>query len=698
MSDTLWSNPLLESHVLPPFDRIQPQFAEPAIVELVTKCREQLRSSMENAGEHPVWEETLAPLEEVQDKLGKAFNPVSHLNSVLSGDWRAPYEACLAKVTEYWTEVGQDPALYAVYRSLAKAPEFASWPQARQQAVRHGLRDMHLGGVSLQGAARERFATISKRLAELKSTFANNVLDATNAWTLNIEDESELAGIPQTALDSAKALAESKGKKGWLLTLDGPCFLAVMTHADNRDLRHQMSTAYITRASDVGPNGGEFDNTNVMAEILALRAEQAHLLGMKNYAERSLASKMARDPEEVENFLWDLAKRARPAAVREFAELQAFAAEQLDIEQLRPWDTAWAAEKLKQSRYAVSQEELRPYFPYPKVLQGLFAVAEKLFGVTAEEDPTIATYHPDVHFYWLKRGEEPIAGFYLDPYARENKRGGAWMDDARVRRQCVAGLQLPVAYLVCNFSSPTAAGASSLTAADARSSSKGTPALLTHYEVTTLFHEFGHGLHHMLTQVDVAAVSGINGVAWDAVELPSQFLENWCWEPEALAMISGHYQSGEPLPQALLDKMLAAKNFQSAMFTTRQLEFALFDFLLHSRPEGANGLEIQRLINEVREKVSVVPVSPENRFQHSFSHIFAGGYAAGYYSYKWAEVLSADAFSLFEEKGIFDSETGRKFLATVLEQGGSRDAQELFAEFRGRAPKIDALLRHSGIE
>ncbi|MFV8782861.1 M3 family metallopeptidase [Microbulbifer sp. SA54] len=682
MSDTLWSNPLLESPVLPPFDRIQPQFAEPAIVELIDKCREKLRKGLESAGENPSWEETLAPLEEVQDQLGKAFNPVSHLNSVLSGKWRAPYEACLAKVTEYWTEVGQDPALYAVYRTLAKAPDFGSWPQARQQAVRHGLRDMHLGGVSLEGAARERFATISKRLAELKSTFANNVLDATNAWTLNIEDASELAGIPQTALATAQALAESKGKNGWLLTLDGPCFLAVMTHADNRDLRHKMSIAYITRASDVGPNAGEFDNANVMAEILALRAEQAHLLGMKNYAERSLASKMARDPEEVENFLWDLAKRARPAAVKEFSELQAFAAAELGIDQLQPWDIAWAAEKLKQSRYAISQEELRPYFPYPRVLQGLFAVAEKLFGVTAQEDSSVATYHPDVHFYWLKRGDERIAGFYLDPYARENKRGGAWMDDARVRRQSVGGLQLPIAYLVCNFSSP----------------SKDAPALLTHYEVTTLFHEFGHGLHHMLTRVDVAAVSGINGVAWDAVELPSQFLENWCWEPEALALISGHYQTGEPLPQALLDKMLAARNFQSAMFTVRQLEFALFDFLLHSRPEGANGLEIQRLINEVRSKVSVVPVSPENRFQNSFSHIFAGGYAAGYYSYKWAEVLSADAFSLFEENGIFDPATGQKFLHTVLEQGGSRDAQDLFTEFRGRAPKIDALLRHSGIE
>ncbi|WP_043319832.1 M3 family metallopeptidase [Microbulbifer sp. HZ11] len=690
MSDISSANPLLTDPVLPPFDRIKPEHAEPAIAELIAKCREQLQSCLNNAGDEPSWDETMAPLEEAQDSLSKAFSPVSHLNSVLSGDWRAPYEACLARVTEYWTELGQNPELYAVYRALAKSADFASWSQARKQAVRHGLRDMHLGGVALEGEKRERYATISKRLAELKSKFANNVLDATNAWSLMVTDEAELAGIPESALAAAKAAAESKGEQGWRLTLDGPCFLAVMTHGENRQLRHKMHYAFITRASDVGPNAGEFDNANVMAEILSLRAEQAHLLGMKNYAERSLASKMAGSPEEVETFLWDLAKRAKPAAVKEFAELQAFAADQLGLDKLQPWDVAFAAEKLKQSRYAVSQEDLRPYFPYPKVLSGLFAVAEKLFGVVAERDDSVPSYHEDVHFYWLKRGGEPIAGFYLDPYAREKKRGGAWMDDARVRRQTLAGLQLPIAYLVCNFSSPTAAGASS--------PDKDKPALLTHYEVTTLFHEFGHGLHHMLTQVDVAAVSGINGVAWDAVELPSQFLENWCWEPEALAMISGHYETGEPLPQALLDKMLAAKNFQSAMFTVRQLEFALFDFLLHSRPEGANADEIQRLINDVRARVSVVPVSPDNRFQNSFSHIFAGGYAAGYYSYKWAEVLSADAFSLFEETGIFDPATGNRFLTTVLEQGGSRDAQDLFAEFRGRAPKIDALLRHSGIE
>jgi oligopeptidase A len=403
---------------------------------------------------------------------------------------------------------------------------------------------------------------------------------------------------------------------------------------------------------------------------------------MANYAELSLATKMAPDCDRVVQFLEDLAARARPAAQREYAELQSFAAQQLGLSELQPWDIAWTSEKLKQDRYAISQEELRPYFPYAKVLAGLFTVVEKLFGVSAERDESVPVWHRDVQFFWLLRSGERIAGFYLDPFARENKRGGAWMDTVCVRRKTVEGLQLPIAYLVCNFSPPAG----------------GSPSLLTHNEVTTLFHEFGHGLHHMLTKVDVAAVSGINGVAWDAVELPSQFLENWCWQPQAIGMISAHYQTGEPLPQALLEKMLAAKNFQSALFTVRQLEFALFDFRLHSRPEGANSEQIQRLLNEVREQVGVVPVAVENRFQHAFSHIFAGGYAAGYYSYKWAEVLSADAFSLFEVRGVFDRGTGEKFLHSVLEQGGSRDALDLFTEFRGREPKIDALLRHSGIE
>ncbi|MCX2793960.1 M3 family metallopeptidase [Microbulbifer thermotolerans] len=678
MSNSVPTSPLLDMPLLPPFDRLRPEDVEPAIAELIDRCCRKLQEGLNKPG----WESTLAPLEEVQDQLNRAFSPVSHLNSVLSGPWRAPYEAALARVTAYWTELGQNRDLYAVYQQLADSPAFSSWPQQRKKAVELGLRDFVLGGVGLEGRARETFAANSQRLAELSSRFANNVLDATNAWTWHTEDESELSGLPQTALAAARAAAQSRGLEGWVITLEGPSYLAVMTHADNRDLRERVHKAYVSRASDTGPNGGEFDNSAVMEEILRLRSEQARLLGMANYAELSLASKMAPDTDKVLEFLGDLAARAKPAAERDFAELQAFAAEKLGLAELQPWDIAWASEKLKRARYAVSQEELRPYFPYRKVLVGLFAVVEKLFGVTVEEDEQVPCWHRDVQFFWLQRNGERIAGFYLDPFARENKRGGAWMDSVCVRRQTTNGLQLPVAYLVCNFSAPTA----------------DKPSLLTHYEVTTLFHEFGHGLHHMLTKVDVAAVSGINGVAWDAVELPSQFLENWCWQPEVIAMISGHFETGEPLPQTLLERMLAAKNFQSAMFTVRQLEFALFDFKLHCLEQGASAADIQQLLDKVRAQVAVVPVADENRFQHSFSHIFAGGYAAGYYSYKWAEVLSADAFSLFEEKGIFDAATGERFLHAILEQGGSRDALDLFTEFRGREPRIDALLRHSGIE
>lgn len=672
------SNPLQDLPLLPSFDRLEPEHVPPAIDAHLEACRARLQTGLYEPG----WDTTLAPLDEAHDSLSRAFSPVSHLNSVLSGPWRAPYEAALAKITEYWTELGQNRELYEVYRELAEGPEFSQWPQARRKSIELGLRDFRLGGVALEGEERAKFAANSRRLSELSSTFANNVLDATNAWRYRTEDESELSGLPDTALAAARAAAESRGEQGWVITLDGPCYLAVMTHADNRELRQMVHQAFVSRASDQGTDAGRFDNTSVMTEILALRAQQAQLLGMKNYADLSLASKMAENSETVLEFLQNLARRARPAAEREFAELQTFASTELGLDQLQPWDIAWAAEQLKRERYAVSQEELRPYFPFPRVLSGLFAVVARLFGVTVEADPSVAVWHPDVQFFWLKRDGEKLAGFYLDPFAREKKRGGAWMDTVTTRRCGTDGLQLPVAYLVCNFSPPAG----------------GKPSLLTHYEVTTLFHEFGHGLHHMLTKVDVSPVSGINGVAWDAVELPSQFLENWCWEPEAIAMISGHYDTGEPLPEALLEKMLAAKNFQSAMFTVRQLEFALFDFRLHSLEQSPSAEEIQALLDEVRDEVAVVPVSPLNRFQNSFSHIFAGGYAAGYYSYKWAEVLSADAFSLFEENGIFDQATGGHFLQTILEQGGSRDALELFTEFRGRGPEIDALLRHSGIE
>ncbi|MEX2964006.1 M3 family metallopeptidase [Microbulbifer sp. TYP-18] len=671
-------NPLSEFSLLPPFDQLLPEQVEAAITPLLEQCRRQLASVADN----PAPDSVLEALEEVEDQLNRAFSPVSHLNSVLSGPWRQPYEAALAQVTAYWTERSQNEALCQVYRQLSEAPDFADRTQARRQMVALGLRDFQLGGVALRGEARSRFASNQRRLAELSSRFANNVLDATNAWTYHTNDVEELAGLPATALAAAAKAARERALEGWVITLEGPCYLAVMTHADSRALRQRVHLAFVSRASETGPDAGRFDNSAVMEEILALRADQARLLDMANYAELSLASKMAADTAQVEAFLQNLGHRARPAAQREFAQLQEFARETLSLEQLQPWDIAWAAEKLKQCRYAVSQEQLRPYFPFATVLQGLFAVVEKLFGVTVEADPQVAVWHADVQFFWLLRDGERIAGFYLDPFARENKRGGAWMDTVSTRRCTAAGLQLPVAYLVCNFSP----------------ASSDTPSLLTHYEVTTLFHEFGHGLHHMLTQVDIPAVSGINGVAWDAVELPSQFLENWCWEPEAIAMISAHYKNGEPLPQSLLDKMLAAKNFQSAMLTVRQLEFALFDLRIHGLDRAPDAKQIQKILDKVREQTGVVPVAAENRFQHSFSHIFAGGYAAGYYSYKWAEVLSADAFSLFEQQGIFDPPTGERFLHSILEQGGSRDALDLFTEFRGREPDIDALLRHSGIE
>ncbi|GAB2892083.1 M3 family metallopeptidase [Microbulbifer echini] len=672
------SNPLLNIPLLPPFNQLQPQQVEPAIAQLIENCKQQLLRGLETPG----WETTLVPLEEAQDQLNRAFSPISHLNSVLSGEWRAPYEAALAQVTAYWTEQGQNRELYQVYQQLAASPAFQNWSQPHKKSVELGLRDFELSGVGLQGEAREQFAANSKRLAELSSRFANNVLDTTNAWSWHTSEESELNGLPQTAVAAARSAAQNKDKEGWLITLDGPSYLSVMTHADNRELRKRVHTAFVSRASEVGPNAGEYDNSEVMEAILALRAEQAQLLGMSNYAELSLASKMAPDTPRVLEFLNDLAQRAKPAAEREMAELRVFAEAEYNLNELQPWDIAWVAEKLKQQRYAISQEELRPYFPYAKVVEGLFTVVEKLFAISVQEDRSVATWHKDVQFFWLYREGERIAGFYLDAFAREKKRGGAWMDTVATRRDSANGLQLPIAYLVCNFS--PAAGAM--------------PSLLTHYEVTTLFHEFGHGLHHMLTQMDVAAVSGINGVAWDAVEMPSQFLENWCWQPQAIEMISSHFKTGESLPPQLLNKMLEAKNFQSAMFTVRQLEFALFDFRLHASEETMNAEKIQQLLTEVRSEVAVVPVAEENRFQHGFSHIFAGGYAAGYYSYKWAEVLSADAFSLFEEKGIFDRATGEHFLHSVLEQGGSRDALDLFVEFRGREPDIDALLRHSGIE
>ncbi|MGL4793237.1 MAG: oligopeptidase A, partial [Aeromonas jandaei] len=579
--------------------------------------------------------------------------------------------------------VGQHEGLYQAYLALSESDDFPRLGGAQRKEIQNTLRDFRLSGIGLPAEAQQRYGEIQARLSELASRFSNNVLDATQGWHKLVADEAELAGLPESVLAAARQMAELKGKEGWLFTLDIPSYLPVMMYADNRKLRAEMYEAFTTRASDQGPNAGKWDNSAIMTELLTLRSELARLLGFANYAELSLATKMADKTSQVVNFLTDLAAKSLPQGKAELEEIRAFAAEQHGQSELAAWDIAYYAEKLKQHKFSISDEQLRPYFPANKVVKGLFEVVKRVFGMKVRERLGIDTWHPDVRFYDIFDSEDELRGsFYLDLYAREHKRGGAWMDVCLGRRYRQDGsLQKPVAYLTCNFNGPV----------------DGKPALFTHDEVVTLFHEFGHGIHHMLTRIDVAGVAGINGVAWDAVELPSQFLENWCWESEALAFISGHYETGEPLPADLLEKMLTARNFQAAMQMLRQLEFALFDFRLHQEFDPAKPDQIPALLGEVRSQVAVMTPPAFNRFQHSFSHIFAGGYAAGYYSYKWAEVLSADAFSRFEEEGIFNPATGQSFLQNILEKGGSKEPMELFRAFRGREPKVDALLRHSGI-
>ncbi|WP_114418715.1 oligopeptidase A [Marinospirillum perlucidum] len=674
------SNPLVNITDLPAFDEITPDQVEPALDQLLQKNREAVEQVL--ALSDVSWKNSLGPLEEAGDQLERAWSPVSHLNSVKnSPELRAAYEKCLPKLSEFSTWFSQHPGLYQLYKQLDEQTR-EPLTQAQKKMLENSLRDFRLSGIELPKEDQERFAEIQKRLSELSNQFSNNLLDATQNWSKLVTDEAELAGLPQTAKDSAAAEAKAKDQEGWLFTLNFPSFQPVMAYADNRELRREIYTAFVTRASDQGPDAGHWDNAPLMEEILALRQEKAQLLGFSSYAHLSVARKMAPSPQAVMDFLKDLAHKAYPQAQKDFQELQAFAAEE-GVDKLEPWDINYFSEKMRQQRYAISQEELRPWFPVDRVLDGLFTVAGKLFDVSFEADPEVTTWHPDARYYRVTRQGQPLAGFYLDLYAREGKRGGAWMADCRNRRlQAGQQPQLPVAFLTCNFTPPV----------------DNQPSLLTHNEVTTLFHEFGHGLHHMLTQVEVPEVAGINGVAWDAVELPSQFMENFCWEREGLDLMTGHYQTGEALPQALFEKMLAAKNFQSAMGMLRQLEFSLFDFRLHLEKEKPSADEIQALLDEVRSQVSVVPTADFNRFQNGFAHIFAGGYAAGYYSYKWAEVLSADAFSAFEEEGIFNPETGRRFREEILEKGGSDDAMTLFINFRGREPQVDALLRHNGIE
>ncbi|QJQ96814.1 MULTISPECIES: oligopeptidase A [Halomonadaceae] len=677
-------NPLLESHTLPPFSAIQPEHVVPAIERLLDENRTAIERLAERAGQgSPSWETLAAPLEALNDRLSQAWSPVSHLNSTMNSEpLREAYQACLAKLSEYSTWLGQNEGLFQAYQKLKDSPAYARLDVAQRRSVDNTLRDFRLAGVDLPEQDKRRYGEIQARLSALANDFSNHVLDATQAWHKDIDDEATLKGLPQSALDTLRANAEAKGLTGYRITLDFPSFYPVVSYADNRELRREVYTAFVTRASDQGPNAGQFDNASNIEELLALRRELAELLGFASYADYSLSTKMAESPQQVLDFLNGLAGRAHPQAKQEFDELAAYARDELGLETLEPWDVGYASEKLREARYAISQEQLRPYFPAPRVIDGLFKVVETLYQVQFEEDESAPRYHPDVRYFQILEQGEPIAGFYLDLYAREGKRGGAWMDECRVRRRHEDGrIQLPVAYLTCNFTRPVG----------------GKPALLTHDEVTTLFHEFGHGLHHMLTKQQVADVSGINGVAWDAVELPSQFMENFCWEREGLDMIAGHVNTGAKLPNELLERLQAAKNFQSAMGMVRQIEFSLFDFRLHHELASPNASDVQALLDDVRDRLSVVPRAEFSRFQNSFSHIFAGGYAAGYYSYKWAEVLSADAYSAFEDAGIFDAETGLRFRREILEQGGARDAAELFRAFRGREPSVDALLRHSGI-
>ena len=672
-------NPLLEDAQLPPFSRIGAQHVLPAVEVLLARARGQVVEVLDTA-EEPTWESVVQPIGEIEDRIGRAWSPVAHLNAVAdSPELREAYRAALPLLSDYSTEMGQHEGLYHSYRRVAQTRGLDA---AQAQVLENALRDFRLGGVDLAPDAKARFKEISKRLSELQAKFSENVLDATQGWKKHVTDADRLRGLPESVLALAADTAEREDLGGWMLTLEFPSYHPVMTYADDEDLRRELYEANSTRASDQGPNAHTWDNSAVIEEIMALRHERARLLGFANYADLSLARKMAAGASQVLAFLHDLAERARPVAEQELNELREFAATQFARETLEAWDIAYYSEKLRQAKHDISQEELRAYFPVPTVLDGMFHVVGELYGLRIEAVENVDVWNPEVQFFQIRDAEGDLRGqFYLDIYARAHKRGGAWMDECRVRMRTANGVQTPVAYLSCNFTPPVGEQASQL----------------THAEVTTLFHEFGHGLHHMLTRIDYPSISGINGVAWDAVELPSQFLENWCWEKQALALISGHVDTGQALPGEIFARLKAAKNFQSGMQMLRQVEFALFDFRLHNEYDPERGARVDALLDEVRAQVAVLVPPAFNRFAHGFSHIFGGGYAAGYYSYKWAELLSSDAFSKFEENGIFDRETGLEFLHNILEKGGSRDAMTLFVAFRGREPNIDALLRHSGI-
>jgi len=674
---------LNQTDCLPLFSDINIEQIVPLVTETIQKNKLLVETLLNEVDEF-AWDNFVNVLDEADDHLGKLWSPVSHMNAVVSNDeLREAHDSCLPLFAEYGTFIGQNQGLYEAYLAISKSAEFDTLKSEQQKVITDALRDFKLAGIALSEDKKQRYGEIKQQLAALQSQFSNHVMDATLAWSKLITDVNELDGLPESAIAAAAQAAEEKEQKGYLLTLEFPSYLPVITYAKNRSLREEVYTAFSTRASDQGPNAGEFDNSEIIEQLLALRHEVSELLDFNNYAEYSLATKMAENPNQVIDFLSDLADKSYQQASDERDEVLAFANEMDNLETLQAWDLSYYSELLKQQRYTISDEELRPYFPENKVVDGLFSVVKRLFGLEIKEQFDFNSWHKDVRFFHIyDQADTHLGSFYLDLYAREFKRGGAWMNDCRVRRRKVDGsLQLPVAYLTCNFNKPVG----------------DKPALFTHNEVVTLFHEFGHGIHHMLTKIESSAVSGINGVPWDAVELPSQFLENWCWEPEALALISGHVETGETLPAALLDKMLAAKNYNSALMMVRQLEFSLFDFVLHHQyTEGVTG-QVESVLTEIRNKVAVIKPPAFNRFQNSFSHIFAGGYAAGYYSYKWAEVLSADAFSRFEQEGIFNADTGKAFLQAILEKGGSDTPMALFKSFMGREPNTEALLRHSGI-
>ena len=680
-------NPLLDFSGLPRFADIKPEHVTPAVEALLAQCRAVVASVVEETAA-PAWDNFVRPLEDANEKLSRAWGQVSHLNAVMnSPELREVYNANLPAITQYYAELGQHEGLFRKYKALANGPAYAALSTAQKKIVDNELRDFRLGGAELSDADKASFMKVQEELASLSAKFEENLLDATNAFALYVEQRDELAGLPEDVLAMARAAAEADGKAGWKLTLHMPSYLPVMQYADNRALRERLYHAYVTRSSEFDDD--KLDNTPLIARILELRQQAAQLLGFANYAQVSLEPKMAQDPAEVLDFLHALARRARPYAERDLAELRDFAARELGLADLAAWDMSYASEKLRVARYSFSDQEVKQYFPEPQVVAGMFRVVETLYGlhIRASQAPA---WHADVKFYDVRDHAGTLIGqFYMDLYARPSKRGGAWMDDAITRRRKGAELQTPVAYLNCNFSAPPPSDEKAISGQHRK------PALFTHDEVITLFHEFGHGLHHLLTRVEELGVSGINGVEWDAVELPSQFMENFCWEWDVLKHMTRHVDTGAALPRALFDKMLAAKNFQAGLQTLRQLEFALFDMRLHAEP--GTGKTALQLLEEVRREVAVVMPPAYNRFPNNFSHIFAGGYAAGYYSYKWAEVLSADAYALFEENGVLNPEVGHRFWSEILAQGGARPALESFKSFRGREPTLDALLRHNGM-